>query len=206
MRDKIQSVLKLALSILLLPLIIGVTVAFLESLGAMASSVASAFGWGVVSYLILHILLYEPTQVYDTGKKISEKAMSFFSPLFKVAGQCIPIFTILTFIAYFFASLIWKEYDLFPYFVFFASFTFTMHFVFTANSLKGKQAGLMKENYFFSIFTVYIINMLIIVAAFNFLTHDLSFLSFIKKTGHVSGAIYTASFKQLFDVEGRRQF
>lgn len=204
MKDRILSVLKLILAILLLPLVIGITVAFLENLHLMEGHVAAVFGWGVVSYLILHILLFEPAQVYDTGKKITEKAMNFFSPLVKVAGYCIPIFTIFSFAAYFFASLIWKEINLFPYFVFLASFTLTMHLVFTANSLKRKSPGELKENYFFSIFSIYIVNMLIVAVAFSLLSNNFSFLSFIRRCGEVAGAIYTASFRQLFVVEGRK--
>lgn len=199
-----MSILKLVLAILLLPLVIGTTVSFWTGLVNMDKVVSAAFGWGVVVYLILHILLYEPAQVYDTGKKISEKAMTVFSPLVKVAGFCIPIFTVLAFALYFTASKIWTGYKLFPAFVFVASFALTMHLVFTVHSLKGKQAGTMKENYFFSIFLIYLINMLIVAGAFTFLSNDFSFLSFIKKTGEVAGAIYTASFNQLFVVEGRR--
>lgn len=204
MRDKLLSVLKLALAILLLPLVIGVTAAFLESIKSMEGGVPAAFGWGIISYLILHILLYEPAQVYDTGKKISEKALGFFSPLVKVAGFCVPIFTILAFAAYFFASLAWKRTDLFAYFVFFASFAFAMHLVMTANSLKGKQPGPLKENYFFSLFFVYIVNMLLIAAVFDFLNPGFSYSSFLKKTGEAASVLYTASFKQLFAVEGRK--
>ena len=152
MKDKILSVLKLALAILLLPLVIGVTVSFWQNLVNMDRAVSAAFGWGVVVYLILHILLYEPAQIYDTGKKITERAMTFLSPLVKVAGFCIPIFTILAFAFYFVASRIWTQYNLFPGFVFVASFTLTMHLVFTVHALKGKQAGAMKENYFFTIY------------------------------------------------------
>jgi len=169
----------------------------------MDSVVCAAFGWGVVVYLILHILLYEPSGVYDAGKKISEKALTFFSPLVKVAGFCVPIFTILSFAAYYIASLIWKEYSLLPYFAFLASFTLTMHLVFTANSLKRKQPGDLKENYFFSIFIIYIVNILIVAGAFALLSQEFSFLDFVKRCGEAAAAIYTASFRQLFDVEHR---
>ncbi|HQP91699.1 MAG TPA: hypothetical protein PLU24_03395, partial [Candidatus Omnitrophota bacterium] len=147
MKDRLLSVLKFFLAILLLPVVIGVTVSFLESLAGLNKSISSAFGWGVVSYLILHILLYEPAQVFDTGKKITEKTIGFLSPWVKIAGFCLPFFTIISFILYYLASLIWKEADLFPYFVFLAAFTFTMQMVFTANSLKKKQPGWLKENY-----------------------------------------------------------
>ena len=203
MKDKLLSVLKLLVAVLLLPVAIGVTMSFWENLSFLKSSVVAAFGWGVIAYLILHILLYEPAQVYDTGKKISEKALGFFSPMFKVAGLCVPIFTILSFLAYFLASLVWKDVELFPYFIFLAAFTFTMHFVFTANALKGKQAGSMKENYFFSIFFIYIVNMLIIATAFSLLTDKFFFLEFWKRSTDVAGAIYTASFNQLFVVKNR---
>ena len=203
MKDRILSVLKLILAVLLLPLTIGITASFWENLRLVQSSISGAFGWGVVSYLILHILLYEPAQVFDTGKKITEKATGFLLPMFKIAGFCIPIFTILSFAAYYLSSLIWKNVDLFPFFAFLAAFTFTMHIAFTANALKGKQAGWLKENYFFSIFIIYIINMLIITGAFTLLTSEFSFLEFWKRAAGIAGAIYTASFRQLFVVEGR---
>jgi hypothetical protein len=78
-----------------------------------------------------------------------------------------------------------------------------MHLVFTANSMKRKQPGDLKENYFFSIFIIYIINMLIVAGAFSLLNNEFSFLAFIKQCGEVAAAIYTASFKQLFDVAHR---
>lgn len=203
MKDKILSVLKLFLAILLLPLAIGVIASFYENLRLMERGIVTAFGWGVIVYLLLHILLYEPAQVYDVGKKMTEQTMGFLSPFVKVAGFCIPIFTILSFAVYYVISLIWKEHDLFPYFVFLASFTFTMHIVFTANALKGKKAGAMKENYFYSIFLIFVVNMMIIAGAFALLSGEFSLLEFLKRCADVSGVIYTASFRQLFDVSNR---
>ena len=204
MKDKLLSILKFILAVLLLPIVIGVTKSFFENLRSMDASVSLSFGWGVVAYLILHILLYEPTQVFDASQKMTEKTIGFLSPWVKIAGFCVPFFTILSFIIYYFASLVWKKADLLPYFSFFASFTFTMHMVMTANSLKKKQPGWLKENYFFSIFIIYIVNMLIVAGAFAFLSQEFYFSSFIKGCGEVAAVIYTASFKQLFDVEGRR--
>jgi hypothetical protein len=195
--------LKLFLAVLLLPLVIGVTISFWENLGLVKSAVASAFGWGVVSYLMLHILLYQPAQIYDTGKKITEKAIGFLSPMFKVAGFCIPIFTIFSFIAYFLATMVWKNHNLFPYFSFLAAFTLTMHIVMTANALKGKQAGWLKENYFFPMFLIYIVNILIVAGAFTLLSADFSILACWRRMTDVAGMITTASFRQLFVMEGR---
>lgn len=188
---------------MLLPLVIGVTISFWENLGLVKSAVASAFGWGVVSYLMLHILLYQPAQLYDTGKKITEQAIGFLSPMFKVAGFCVPIFTIFSFVTYFLASLAWKNYNLFPYFSFLAAFTLTMHIVMTANALKGKQAGWLKENYFFPMFLIYIVNILIVAGAFTLLSADFSILACWRRMTDVAGMITTASFRQLFVVEGR---
>jgi len=202
MKDKTLAVLKLILALLLLPVVIGVTASFWQSLRLTEPQVSSAFGWGVVVYLILHILLYQPAQVFDTGKKITEKAMSFFSPFFKVAGFCVPIFTVLSFVLYFLAGRIWPWMEAyFPCFVFIGSFTLTMHLVFTANALKGKQAGCLKENYFFAIFFIYLINMMIVAGLFSFLTMDFSFVDFVKFSAEKAHAIYTASFRQLFEVD-----
>jgi len=203
LKDRLLSILKFILALLLLPVVIGITVSFLEDLRTMSEPVSSAFGWGVVVYLILHMLLYEPAQVFDAAKNMAEKTIGFLSPWVKVAGFCVPFFTIVSFAAYYFVYLIWKDALAFPYFAFLASFTFTMHMVFAANTLKKKKPGLLKENYLFSIFSIYIVNILIIAWAFHFLSGDFSFSRFISRCGDIAGAIYTASFKQLFVVEGR---
>ncbi len=204
MKERILSILKFILALLFLPVVIGVTVAFMQGLHHCDSAIAAAFGWGVIAYLILHILLYEPAQVFDAAKKMSEKTVGFLFPLVKVAGFCIPFFTLVAFVLYIPASKIWPQGNLFPAFVFVASFTFTMHMVFTANALKGKQAGWLKENYFLSIFVIYVVNLIIIALVFFFLVPEFSLSEFFRRCGEVAGAIYTASFKQLFDVEGRR--
>jgi len=205
LKDKILAVLKLLLAILLVPFVIGITAALWNALSLTAAPVPSAFGWGVVMYLVLHILLYQPSQVFDTGKKITETAIGFLAPFFKVAGFCIPIFTILTFVVYVMVLKIWPQVEeYFGCFVFVAAFMLTMHLVMTANALKGKQAGWLKENYFFAIFAVYIINIMIVGAAFNLLTADFYFTDFMKSAGRKAGAIYTASFKQLFEVRAVR--
>jgi len=205
MKEKMLAVLKLVLAILLLPFVIGITAAFWNALSLTPAPIPSTFGWGVVMYLVLHILLYQPAQVFDTGKKMAETAIGFVAPFFKVAGFCIPIFTILTFVVYMAARKIWPQLEgYFGCFVFVAAFTLTMHLVMTANALKGKQAGWLKENYFFAIFAIYIINIMIVGAAFNLLTTDFYFTDFMKSAGQKAGAIYTASFKQLFEVRAVR--
>lgn len=203
MKERFLSILKFVLALLLLPVVIAVTVSFLENIGRLARYISASFGWGVISYLALHILFYEPAKVFDTGKKMTEKTIGFLSPWLKVAGFCVPIFTVFCFFAYYIASLAVRRYDLLPFFVFLAAFTLTMHLVMTANSLKKKQPGWLKENYLFSIFAVYIINMLIVVLAFALLNADFSLARFFDRAGDVAGAIYTASFNQLFVVEGR---
>jgi len=203
MKERFLSIFKFLLSMLLLPAVIGVTASFWENLNYVHSAVSAAFGWGIVGYLILHILLYEPARVYEAGTKLSEKASGFLFPLFKMAGYCVPIFTLLSFLLYYLTCLKWPDKDFFPFFAFLAAFTFMMHLVFTVNTLKKKQPGALRENYFFSIFLIYIVNMIVIAGAFAILAKDFSFPYFWERFATVSGAIYTASFRQLFVVEGR---
>jgi len=203
LRERLYSVLKFVLAVLLVPVVIGLTAAFLDGLRETDSRIAAAFGWGVIAYLVLHILFYAPAQVFDAGKKMSEQAVGFVFPLVKVAGFCIPIFTLLAFGLYAFVAAVWKRPDTLPFFVFCASFTFTMHMVFSANALKDKKPGWLKENYLLAIFTIYIVSMILISLVFSFLTPDFVLAHFFKRCGHVAGALYSVSFRQLFDVEGR---
>ena len=203
MRDRVFSVLKFVLALLLVPVVIGVTAAFLDGLRATDGRIAAAFGWGTVAYLILHIFFVAPAQVFDAGKKMSEGAVGFVFPLVKVAGFCIPIFTLCAFGLYALVAAAWKKSDTLPFFVFVASFTFTMHMVFSANALKNKKPGWLKENYLLAISIIYIVSMIIICLAFSFLVADFDLAGFFRHSGHVAGAIYSVSWRQLFDVEGR---
>ena len=203
MKERLLSVFKFILFVLLLPVIISVTASFMENLRSSDARIAMAFGWGVVAYLILHILFYEPAQIFDTAKAMTEKTVGFLFPLVKIAGFCIPFFTILAFVVYIPAAKIWPGVDLLPFFVFVASFFFTMHMVFTANSLKGKQPGWLKENYLLSMSLIYVVNLIIIACICSFLAQNFSLTEFFNRVGQIAGAIYTASFNQLFVVEGR---
>ncbi|MFH1692090.1 MAG: hypothetical protein ABIC68_05950 [Candidatus Omnitrophota bacterium] len=200
MKDKLLSIFKFVLAILLFPLMISTTGAFWNNLCFVGAGISSAFGWGVASYLILHILLFEPVEVFDKGKKISEKALGVFSPLFKVTGYCVPLFTILSFIFYVLASHFWKGIELLPFFTFLAAFTFAMHIALTARALRKKTPGVLKENYLFSIFFVYLVNIVILAAAFNFLTQAFSFLDFYQNSVLSAKSIYVTVFTQLFVV------
>ncbi len=203
MKDRLFSVLKFVLAVLLVPIVIGVTAAFLDGLRATDSRIAAAFGWGAIAYLVVHILFYAPAQVFDAGKKMSEQAVDFVFPLVKVAGFCIPIFTLLSFGLYALVAAARQSADTLPFFVFLASFTFTMHMVFSANALRNKKPGWLKENYLLTIFIIYIACLIIIALVFSFLTPDFALAHFFKRCGHVAGAIYSASWRQLFDIEGR---
>lgn len=203
MRDRLLSVLKFILAVLLVPVVIGVTAAFLDGLRATDSRIAAAFGWGVIAYLVLHILFAAPAQVFDAGKKMSEQAVDFVFPLVKVAGFCVPIFTLLAFGLYALVAAARNSADTLPFFVFWASFAFTMHMVLSANALRNKKPGWLKENYLLAVFIIYIVSMIIIALVFSLLTQDFVLADFFDRCGTVAGAIYSASWRQLFDVEGR---
>lgn len=200
MRDRILSLIKFLFALLLLPVVIGVTVSFTDTLRQGDSLIATSFGWGALAYLILHILFYQPTQVFDTAKKLTEETLGFVFPLIKVAGFCVPFLTVAVFVLYVPIAKLWPEQDLFPLLASLASFTFTMHMVMTANALKGKQAGWLKENYFLQIFLIYAANLTIIAVAFSYLS-DFSLAGFFERWGDVAGGIYTAVYRQLFEVQ-----
>jgi len=203
LRDRFFSILKFVLALLLVPIVIGVTSAFLDGLRATDGRIAAAFGWGAIAYLILHILFSAPAQVFDAGKKMSEDAVGFVFPLVRMAGFCIPIFTLLAFGLYALIAAWRKSDDTLLFFVFLASFSFTMHMVLSANALKNKKPGWLKENYLLTIFTIYIVSMIIIALVFSFLVYEFELGYFFRRCGRAAGAIYSVSWRQLFDVEGR---
>ena len=115
-----------------------------------------------------------------------------------VAPLILPIFSILLLVLLYIAAYVVKDIDLSVYFIFFASFTFAMHMIFTARDLHQQDSETLKSQYFFSIALIYLLSLVAIALMLNLSLARFSFVNFIKITFYASGGIYTAIFTQLF--------
>lgn len=193
-------VLKFVLAFLLLPLVIGSTVAIRGQIDGFNASVQHSLWFGLVSYLILKFFVYDFSDVYKFGQGMVTFCFQFLKPLVNAASYVIPIYTVFVLLAYAFIAAIgqldtWKELLLTL-----VSATFSMHIILTAQDLYAKDSGAGKPTYFFGMELVYIIDVFLIALVMNVVLPGFSFIEFFKSLGGVSVGIYKMVIGQLFGM------
>lgn len=198
-RGTLFSLFKFILSIFLLPLIIGLTISFSHELINQHRYIIYNFVFAIVAYLILHIFIYEPVSFYNLGRKIIDGIFGFFAPLKTFLHNCLPFYSTLLFILYFILKPTLGYENIIGYAVFLISFTAVMHLVLTAAYLKEEPSGILKGNYFFSLSSVYLFEIIIISGYLKLMFRDnFSFLNFLKDGYGFFIDTHAGILKQLF--------
>ncbi len=198
MVQRILSAFKFILFLCLIPLGVGLTHGFGKQLFCLDPAQSNCFIAGIACYLLLHLFITEPVGIYQHGKGLVGNIFKFFQPLFVVAPLVLPIYSILFLVIFYFLSFFLKDIDLSVYFLFFTSFTFTMHMVFTARDLREQDAETLKSTYFFLITIIYFICLITLALMISLCLARFSFIDFLKITSSVSEDIYRTIFSQLF--------
>jgi len=196
--QRLVSVLKFALFVLAIPLIFAAVTGFINEILLLDPSQSNCFFWGIISYLLFHLFIAEPTAVYQYGKGLVADIFKFFQPLVVVAPLILPIFAIFFLILLYLAPFVIKTVDLSLYFLFFASFTFAMHLVLTAKELRAQDAQTLRSDYFFSMTLVFFVSVLAMAGMIDLCLNRFSFIQFLKTTLTIASDIYQAIFNQLF--------
>ncbi len=196
--NRIVLILKFVLAALAVPLIIGITAAFSKTVLSLEPLFQNYFIAGIAAYLILHFFIYKPVAVYKTGQGILQFIFGFFAPLVKIAPYLLPIYSILITAAYFILTKLSHYQAETNTFLFFISFSFTLHLVQTADALRDKQSGLARANYFFAFALIYLIDMVMLAGILQLMFKNLSFFEFLSQSGQESLGIYQKVFNQLF--------
>jgi len=197
-RGAFNDILKFIFFVLLIPVLIGVTASFNSELHNLQKDYADSFILGIILYLIVHLLIFEPQGFYRSGQKMVADIFRFFSPLVKVAPYFLPIYSIILLVFFYFAMMIFKSDFWGRVLLFGVSFTFTMHVILTSRSLRDKDDNAVKPNYFFSMSLLYIANMFIMALLLGVVMEEFSFVNFFKSVSGVAQEIYTRIFDQLF--------
>lgn len=187
--------LKYILSALMLPVIIGMTIAFAKSLGGLPENFYKYFMWGGLAYLVLYIFVVPFEAMYGFGQKMVGGVFKFLDPLVAAAPHVLPIYSILFLIGFYFWTLMDQPVKWNPYFMFSISFTLAMHLILTARKLREEVAW---DDYALFMPMIYIFNAFLIALLLGLIVHEFSFITFFKSFTHHSGKIYYAVFKQLF--------
>ena len=191
-------IIKFALGILLLPFVYSVSVAFLQEFSLVPRILQGCFWYGIISFLLIYLFLWEPVKVYLSGQKILEVVFRFFAPLVKVAPYLLPIYFILCYLAYLILSLFPEIKGLLDYTMFLFGLTFALHLTFSAKTIRGKQGDFLKGNYIFGFSFIYIINVGILAFILNTIFKEFSFVSFSQSSYDISSGIFSSIFRQLF--------
>lgn len=198
-RGTLFSLLKFILSILLLPLVIGLSISFSRELMNQQRYILNNFVFAIVAYLILHIFIYEPHSFYNFGQKFFDGAFGFFAPLKIFLHYCLPFYSTLFLIIYFISKTTLGYGDILGYAVFLISFSCVMHLVLTAAHLKEESMGTLGGDYFFSLALVYLFEIIIISGFLKLMFRDnFSFLNFLKDGYAFFIDTHADIFKQLF--------
>ena len=198
MDNKIAAIFKFVLFILLLPVVVGTTVGFVDELSQLPNDLAEVFYRGILFYLLMHIFIVEPKGVFQYGQNVVSSIFKFFAPLVKIAPFVLPIYSFLFLILFYFSSLFFDSRELAGMFMLLVSFTLTMHVVFAAQMLRESDSNAAKPNYFFSISLIYVLNAFLLALMFDLILTDFSFSKFFETLCSIAGGVYSAVFRQLF--------
>lgn len=200
-RSTTISVFKFVFAVLLLPLVVGLTRSFYSELIGQNEYIANNFSLGLISYLVLHIFVFELRGLYDFGQRAVGRLFNFFLPLRTLCYHCLPLYTIVIFAVYFVFKAFFGYDAVIRYFVFLISFSATMHLILTAANLKEDSLDAMRGNYFFSLFLVYIFEIILISGFLKFMLVDFSYINFIKCGFSFFSDTLLSCWQQLFVVE-----
>lgn len=196
--QKLFILIKFVLGILLLPLVYASTQSFLAALNLLPREKQSYFNWGLVSFLLFYLFVWEAQIVYKKGQQFLEIIFRFFAPLVRVAPYLLPIYTIFLFILYWPVTLLSQSALILNYLIFALGFSIALHLVFSAKALKGRQADPLKANYIFGFSFIYILNIILVALGFNLLFKEFSLVNFLNASLKTALFVFQAAFRQLF--------
>lgn len=212
--------LKFVIGILVIPLAIGVSIAFYKNilLVKILSGSLQYFLWGMASYAVIHLLFYKPTFLYVFGHEAVHAIVAWIfggkiksfkvskdggsvgttksNAVIDLSPYFIPIYAIIITIVYFAAA---SSYNINgSVFMFLIGFALAFHMISTIEVLKIRQPDIVKSGYVFSIVMVYVLNIIVISLICGLLLPSFSIKNFFISAWKTSGHVYVAVVKQLF--------
>ena len=216
----IKLLIKFAIGVLIVPIAVSITKAFYDNILLIKELAGSLnfFLYGIAAYVILHIIFYRPTYLYVLGHeavhagaawlfggkiksfKVSEEGGGVGTDksniVIELSPYFVPIYAIIITLVYF---VIVSSYNInSSTFVFLIGFALAFHIISTIEILKIRQPDIVKSGYFFSIMTVYILNIVVISVIFGLVFPSFGIKKFFIDLYSLSRVIYAAIMKQLF--------
>lgn len=196
--NRIFSVGRFILGILLLPFVYSSTSAFLTEFGKIDVSFRNYFLYGIIVFFVIHLFIWEPVKIYTQGHKLLEVVFTYIKPLVKTAPYLLPIYAIVLFIIYIPLSYLSDFAKLTHYFMFLSAFSLALHLVFSSKSLRAKKSGFLSGSYIFGFSVVYLLNIFLFCLFLGFIFTDVSSAGFCSRSYTGGKEIISALINQLF--------
>ncbi len=195
---KPQSILKLILGLILLPLVYSISGSLLMESSQVRFYSQVYFWSGVGVLLVIHLFICELDEVYLKGQKIVEAICWLLKPLVRVAPFALPIYLILAALVYG-VIILWSGSTATKnVFVFIFGFTASLHLVYSAKVLRSREDDFLKANYIFGFSLVYILNIILLAFLFSLIFTRFSFVDFFSSSYRSAVDILVSLFRQLF--------
>ena len=216
----LKILIKSVVAILIAPVAVAVTAAFYRNIKLINELAPNLnfFLFGILAYVVLHLLFYKPTFLYVLGHEAVHAGMSWLfggkiksfkaskdggavatdktNFIIELSPYFVPVYAILITLVYF---VLISSYNINgATFIFLIGFTLAFHMVSTIEVMKVRQPDIMKSGYFFSVIMVYIFNIIVIGVIFGFVFPSFGIRKFFIDSGLVTRNIYMAVVRQLF--------
>ena len=196
--SKLLSIFKLLCGLTLLAFVYAGSRGFFTKFRLADAGLQTCFWSGIVSFIIFYLFVYEPAVIYRKGQNILAFVFKFFSPMVKVAPFVLPIYSIIVFACYPLLRLITTANDAAGYVVFLGGFTWMLHLVFTARTLRSRTGDFLKANYIFGFSLIYILNLLLIAFCLSLIVDKFSFVQFFQSSFEAARDLWMTVTRQIF--------
>ena len=176
-----MGLIKFIIAVVLLPIVVAAARAFVWEVGRLPLNVYQVLVSGIIAYLICHLFVVSLKTIYDFGQKAFAESMKFSPFLANYLPAFLPVIPMLILLALYITNALTKGTKLEPYFIFFFSFTLTMHIVLTAQSLYSEDNTAIKAHYFLVMSVAFLLNVVFISLMLDLTFPSFSAISFLGK-------------------------
>lgn len=195
---KLFGIIKFILGICLLPFVYSVTTAYLREFSHVGKTFENYLWLGAIILVLIYFFIWEPAIVYSRGQKLLEFVFNFFKPFVKIAPYVLPVYAIIIFVIYELLANIIKSPWLTRYALFLLGFSFALHIIYSAKTLRSKKSDFLKGNYIFGFSFIYTLNILLLALFMSLIFEKFSFVDFFSAAFSLAKDIFYSVFKQLF--------
>jgi hypothetical protein len=198
MGDFLTLLLKMILTVVLLPFLAASYLGFREHLVMYPLSYGEYFLWGLASFTVIYLFFYQFWNVHEVAQKMTSGIFKFMQPFDKVIVYLIPIYTFIVVLVYLIASRIVDESSIRPYFLFFVGFTMAMHVILHAQELQEFEKTFIKPAYYFWMVIILLAGIFTTVALMDILVEKWTFVRFCQIVWENAIDLYLATVKKIF--------